>query len=275
MKESKIIGLKIHTASIDEAIKSVTKIASQPNSKPIYIVQPHVEFLEKALKERPIKTLLHQAHFRFPNGVPLQWASYWEGLPNRNFIKLIKSLLLIVFRPSRITKHLPDRFNSNTFTWPLLEAAAQQKLKIFLVGSPRYKDINYSADYLRRHIKGLQVVGTCEGRDVATGYFSEDLKSKLLDLLKSTRPDIVLVALGFPRQEKLMAELVSKIDHGVLIGEGGTFDYRHFGGKKRRAPKLIQSAGLEWAWRLILEPKRIKRQLAIPRFIWQVYQQNK
>jgi N-acetylglucosaminyldiphosphoundecaprenol N-acetyl-beta-D-mannosaminyltransferase len=59
--------------------------------------------------------------------------------------------------------------------------------------------------------------------------------------------------------------------HGVFIGEGGTFDFESFGGERKRAPQWVQRVGLEWLWRLILQPGRILRQLAVPRFIYRVW----
>ncbi|MEX0934288.1 MAG: WecB/TagA/CpsF family glycosyltransferase, partial [Candidatus Saccharimonadales bacterium] len=106
------------------------------------------------------------------------------------------------------------------------------------------------------------------------GVFSSQLEKQLLADLKRLRPDIVLVGIGFPRQEKLISRLVKQLDHGVLIGEGGTFDYDVFGGKRKKAPRWMQRSGIEWLWRLILEPSRINRQLAIPIFIWQIYRDN-
>jgi N-acetylglucosaminyldiphosphoundecaprenol N-acetyl-beta-D-mannosaminyltransferase len=73
-------------------------------------------------------------------------------------------------------------------------------------------------------------------------------------------------------QEHIISRLTPQLDHGVLIGEGGTFDYKQFGGHRRKAPVIMQRLGLEWLWRLILEPRRLRRQWAIPRFIWRIWQ---
>jgi N-acetylglucosaminyldiphosphoundecaprenol N-acetyl-beta-D-mannosaminyltransferase len=77
--------------------------------------------------------------------------------------------------------------------------------------------------------------------------------------------------MGFPLQERIISRLAEHLKHGVLIGEGGTFDYEQFGGTRTKAPAIMQRLGLEWFWRLILEPNRIKRQLAIPRYIWRIW----
>ncbi|HET9050146.1 MAG TPA: WecB/TagA/CpsF family glycosyltransferase, partial [Candidatus Dormibacteraeota bacterium] len=97
----------------------------------------------------------------------------------------------------------------------------------------------------------------------------------LVARLRDERPGVVLVGMGFPAQERLMARLVPRLDHGVLIGEGGTFDYTEFGGATRRAPAALRRAGLEWLWRLVLEPARWRRQLAIPRFVRRVWRESR
>jgi N-acetylglucosaminyldiphosphoundecaprenol N-acetyl-beta-D-mannosaminyltransferase len=103
----------------------------------------------------------------------------------------------------------------------------------------------------------------------------EPVEAELVTDLHATRPDLILVGMGFPLQEELMAKLAPQLSHGVLIGEGGTFDYDSFGGVRTRAPRWVQTIGLEWLWRLATEPSRWRRQLAIPRFIWTVYRSSK
>jgi N-acetylglucosaminyldiphosphoundecaprenol N-acetyl-beta-D-mannosaminyltransferase len=103
----------------------------------------------------------------------------------------------------------------------------------------------------------------------------ESVERELVEELKQLKPNVILVGMGFPLQEKLMAKLTPQLGHGVLIGEGGTFDYDSFGGNRSKAPTWMQKSGLEWLWRLVLEPRRIVRQMAIPRFMWAVYRNSK
>ena len=68
-----------------------------------------------------------------------------------------------------------------------------------------------------------------------------------------------------------MARLAPRLEHGVLVGEGGSFDFRELGGGIRRAPQVVRRIGLEWLWRLLREPWRLRRQLAIPAFILEIH----
>lgn len=83
---------------------------------------------------------------------------------------------------------------------------------------------------------------------------NKDLFMKQISKLK---PDVVLVALGIPSQEKLIYKHLDEFEQGVFVGVGGSFDI--ISGHKKRAPKLFQQLNIEWLYRLIKEPKRIKR----------------
>ncbi len=90
---------------------------------------------------------------------------------------------------------------------------------------------------------------------VEHGY--QDL-DKVIEKINNTKPEILLVSLGSPRQEKWIYENLKKMPSVKLaIGVGGAFDF--ISGRIKRAPKFIQKIGLEWLWRLILQPQRVKR----------------
>lgn len=101
---------------------------------------------------------------------------------------------------------------------------------------------------------GLQIVATDAGRPDAA----------LADRLRPARPDMVWSAFGQGRQERFVLEFLGAAGCGVGIGVGGALDY--FSGRTSRAPAVLRSAGLEWAWRLVLQPWRLRRQLVLPKF---------
>lgn len=257
-----ILGVRIDALTIPEAIEKIT--ARPRREGAVYVTKPYVEFFNQDYSQ-----LLNGAWLTLPDGVALQWAAYFQATSG-SLWQFIKTLAEIVLAPRRLKQVLPDRFAGINFTWPLLERAAKENLSVYLVGSPIGSDIAHTAATLQQQIPGLSIAGTTPGRD-GSGNFSKNLEEQLVNDLKQTRPDLVLIGLGFPRQEKLMQRLTARLDHGVLIGEGGTFDYQQFGGKRPKAPQAMQRVGLEWLWRLLLEPRRIKRQLAIPRFMWRIF----
>lgn len=141
----------------------------------------------------------------------------------------------------------------------------------------------------------MDVVRECAKEGLTTGYFGgrAQVAEKTADCLKKIHPnlkvvyadsswntdklkgkhiDILFVALGFPKQEEWIEENLSRIPVTAAMGVGGSFDY--ISGRVKRAPKILRSIGLEWAFRLINEPWRIKRQMALPRFAFLVLKEN-
>lgn len=103
------------------------------------------------------------------------------------------------------------------------------------------------------------------------GYFTDD--NKIMEEVAAASPDLVLVALGSPKQEFFIHELKQKLPNALMIGLGGSFDV--WAGVVKRAPKIYQKVGLEWLYRTIKEPKRIKRIFpTLPMFIIKVLQER-
>jgi N-acetylglucosaminyldiphosphoundecaprenol N-acetyl-beta-D-mannosaminyltransferase len=96
------------------------------------------------------------------------------------------------------------------------------------------------------------------------GYFKPEEESKVVEEIRSTRPDILLVALGIPKQEKFITRNKAALGVPVSIGVGGTLDV--FSGTVRRAPVWMQKASLEWLYRLASNPKKISKVALLPRF---------
>ena len=260
-KQTAILGVKIDDYTIEEAINLIMDNTESPK----YVVKPYVEFFSSPQHQK----VLNNAWLVLPDGVALQWAAYFQNTSG-SLWQLIKTGSDIVFRPQKLNSVLPEKFAGTNFTWPLLEQAAKHSKTVYLVGSPLNQTINATAKYLSSHIPDLNIVGSTAGKD-DSGEFSDKLERQLIKQLETKRPDIVLIGIGFPRQEYLAQRLAMQLDKGIFIGEGGTFDYRQFGGQRRKAPKFMQVLGLEWLWRLMLEPSRWRRQLAIPKFMRRVY----
>ena len=259
-----ILGVPVDALTVAEAVDLVALRAADRTSPACYATKPYVEFLDRAAVDPEVRTLLQGAEWSLPDGVALQWAAaYLDGPPGLG--RLLGLLAAIVVRPEAVARVLPERFAGVSFTLPLLERCGRDGLEVHLVGSPKAQSIEATARHLRERVPGLIITGTSPGRS------DESAQDVLTVRLRAERPDVVLVGMGFPRQERVMARLAASLDHGVLIGEGGTFDFIEFGGATRRAPHILRRAGLEWLWRLWLEPSRWRRQLAIPRFVVRVW----
>ena len=113
----------------------------------------------------------------------------------------------------------------------------------------------------------INLVGT------RNGYFSESEEKEIIDEINSSKADILLVALGAPKQEKWIHNNKDKLNVKVCIGVGGTFD--GIAGRMKRAPKFFQEHGLEWLYRLYKDPKRFFRMLDLPKFMLLVVAKKK
>lgn len=130
----------------------------------------------------------------------------------------------------------------------LLEEANKNKYKLYLFGA-KEEVLNTLVEVIKNKYPNINIVG------FKNGYVND--KDKVMNEIKKLNPDITLIALGIPAQEKLINKHIEKFPKGIFIGVGGTFDV--LSGTKKRAPKLFIKLNLEWLYRIVTEPKRIKR----------------
>ena len=143
----------------------------------------------------------------------------------------------------------------------ICQRAAQSGHKIFLFGGRQA--VNHAAAVvLRQRYPGIRIVG-CQH-----GYIDESQTETLIKTINRSGADILFIALGSPRQEIWMKNNLGRLTVKVCQGIGGTLDV--ISGEVKRAPKLFILLNLEWLYRLLVQPARIFRQTALPRFAWQV-----
>ncbi|MEA2018796.1 MAG: WecB/TagA/CpsF family glycosyltransferase [Campylobacterota bacterium] len=141
----------------------------------------------------------------------------------------------------------------------IFELSNEEKYNLFILGSS--EDINKkSVNELKIKYPNINIVGR------HNGYFDDE--NTIIDLLKDLKPQIVMVALGSPKQEKFAAKINKILPNILFIGCGGALDI--LAGKITRAPKFFQDNHIEWLYRLTLEPKRIKRQKILPVYLFKL-----
>jgi N-acetylglucosaminyldiphosphoundecaprenol N-acetyl-beta-D-mannosaminyltransferase len=147
----------------------------------------------------------------------------------------------------------------------LCKESAIKGYRIFIYGGK--EDVNQKAvSRLRILYPGIKIVGRCNG------YISADDIEKLVTQINETGVDILFVALGSPKQERWIQKYLPRLNVKVCQGIGGTLDT--ITGDVKRAPLFLQRAGLEWFYRLISEPWRIRRQLVLPVFVIEVFKER-
>jgi len=229
MKEI-ILGVKVDTDNYDELIKKLFKRIDNKEKSLIVAINP--EKLMKAKEDQSLKDLLNRAEFQIPDGIGVILASKL----NKGNIK------------SRVTGiDMMDR---------IVREAAKTGKSIFLYGAkPGVAD--QAAQALRSKYPSLNVAG------IQDGYEKDN--EKVIQKINEAKPEILFVAMGSPRQENWIESNRDRLYPSLYQGVGGSFDV--LAGNVKRAPKLFLNTGTEWLYRLMIEPTRIKRQLALPLFL--------
>ena len=127
---------------------------------------------------------------------------------------------------------------------------------------------------MQEQFPGVQIVGTRHG------YFDLESCDDVIDTINASGADILLVGLGVPRQEHFIRRYRARLRPTVAMGVGGLFDF--YSGRIKRAPKVLRNNGLEWTWRLAMEPRRLWRRYLVGNFTfmgrvmwWQVKGRNR
>ncbi|MCX6810912.1 MAG: WecB/TagA/CpsF family glycosyltransferase [Candidatus Berkelbacteria bacterium] len=268
-KKINILGVPIDSFDRGESIRFIDQKISA--KKPVFITTVNVEFLFRALNDDSVFQMLKNSSLNFADGIGVLWAAKFLSinLPKDKFwrhiigsFKLFGSLMSIVLYPKYLKKPIPERISGSDFVWDLSRYAAKNDLRIFLLGGdPTVPE--QAALKLQTDIYNLKVAGTFEGSPKPQDEI------KILELMKKDKPDILFVAYGVPAEELWLEKNLAKTGAKIGIGVGGTFDF--LAGRRKRAPKFVRTIGLEWLWRLILEPRRYRRQTALSKLVWRVF----
>jgi len=239
-KKVAILDVNVDSVKMTEAIDIVEKLMDA--QKPSFIATANAEMIMMADQDEELKSILNHADLVVPDGAGTVWAARHLGVS------------------------MPERVAGYDLTQHLLARAPQTKKRVFFFGSaPGVADkakIKAESEY-----PGIQIVG------VRDGYFKKEQEQDIIDQIKNARPDLLLAALGVPKQEKWLYAHLQELNVPVSIGVGGTLDV--MAGVMKRAPLWMQKAKLEWLFRGLLQPKRIGRLIALPRFVIKVYAQKK
>lgn len=168
-------------------------------------------------------------------------------------------------------KSLPERITYMDWIWPLCEFLSERNYSLFMLGgTPGVAE--KAARKLTQQFPKLNVVGTQHG------FFDKaktsDENTAVIEKINKAKPDILMVGLGMPRQEKWLSENWGDLNANIGLGPGALFDY--LSGKTSRAPSWMTNNGLEWFGRLLEEPQRMWQRylLGNPQFILRVLKQR-
>lgn len=231
-----VLGVPVDVVSEDDVLEFVTDRVQ--TRRPARIVTVNAEFVVKAQSDREFAEALKSADLATPDSGGVVWAVRRQGA------------------------HLKDRVGGSDLIWHISRQAAELGHRVFLLGAREGVAAQAAAE-LRRRYPGLQIVGTYSGSP------SPDDEALITSLIERSQADILFVAFGAPQQDTWIARNLTQTGAAVAMGVGGSFDY--VAGIARRAPLWMQRRGLDWLWRLVRQPWRWRRMLALPRFAWLVW----
>lgn len=231
----KIFGVKIDRVTFKEAVNLVNSYVQGDELKMVFT--PNPEFVMKAQEDLEFKEILCAGDLVVPDGIGIIKASQIHNL------------------------NLPERIPGIELMEKTLEFCNRSQKSIYLFGGkPGVAEI--AAENIKKSYPNLKIAG------VRSGYFEEFENLKILDEINGVKPDVLFVGLGAPKQEKWIYRHKKTLNTRVAMGIGGAIDV--WAGVARRAPHIYRKLGLEWLYRLLKNPSRIGRMMALPIFMIKV-----
>lgn len=224
--------LSVHPVTRTRAIDHVLAMIDARRGG--FVVTPNVDHVCLVENDEELRSIYAKADLVLTDGQPLVWLAKALGTP------------------------VPEKVSGSDITVPLLRAARDAGRSVYFLGAT--EDVcRELLDKLNELVPGLRVVGTASPMFDPSGDDREFVAA--LDAACSAQPDLLLLALGSPKQEYALGRYVDRYGPVVAIGVGATFDF--LVGKQKRAPKWMSDAGLEWAFRLSQNPTRLWRRYLV------------
>lgn len=249
--EARIIlgGAAVDLMEFDPAVELIVSRAQNPAAEPLAVASVNLDHIKHFGTNGPWTRILtdSEAGHRPSSGIrgQVNWLSLLDGAP-------------LVTQARRLTGTKWPRLAGSDIIGPLLGVAAEREVRIgFLGGSQETHEL--LKDQMRRLRPDLVVAGWWAPPRAA---ISDSIASTAIAKeIAKARVDILVVGLGKPRQELWIAEYGALTGAGTLLAFGAVVDF--LAGRVVRAPQWVSEAGMEWAWRLALEPKRLARRYLI------------
>ena len=238
MKTIDVLGIGFHRLSMTQAVTACLSLIDSPS--PAYVVTPNAEIAYAAQSDASLMAALNGAELVLADGIG------------------------IIKGAKKLGRPLPERVPGVEVGPGLFdEMQARGKTLFLLGGKPGVAEL--AAQNIQARFPLLRICGTHDG------YFKDD--SEVLPQIQAAAPDVIFVCFGAPKQELWMQRNRASVGQALMLGLGGTLD--HLAGLAPRAPRLLRRLGLEWLYRLLSQPSRWRRYLALPRFLGAVSRQKK
>ena len=240
-----LCNIKIDNFSMQETVEEIDYLIKQKAQ--VFAVTPNVDHIVKLQSDAELRRAYENASLVLADGIPIMWAAKFLGAP------------------------LKEKISGSDLFPKLCEVATEREYRLFFLGG-RPEAALKAAEILRNRHAKIQIVGTYS----PPFNFENDKveNDKIVRMIKDSKPDILFVGLGAPKQEKWIYRHKDEYQVPVSIGIGASFEF--ISGMVKRAPLWMQKAGLEWFWRLVMEPRRLWKRYLVDdmKFFWLVLRQK-
>lgn len=235
MNKCRILGVGIN--NITRAAAKNTVLSWLDGNEKKIIFTPNPEFIMAAQKDREFMDILNKSDLNIPDGIGVVIASKFTNC------------------------RLPERVAGYDLLQEIFSEIKNTEKTVYFLGGAPYIALRAKAAMEEKH-KNLKISG------VHDGYFDANEEKLIIEQIKELKPDLLLVGIGFPKQEKWIYSHISELPVKAAIGVGGSFD--GMCGNVKRAPDIFIKLGLEWFYRLLKQPSRIGRMMQLPLFMIKV-----
>ena len=228
----------VDRVTFDQALEAIAKMIHSGTGGAVYT--PNADHVVMAREHEGLRRAYQEVDLSVADGMPVVWASYLLGAP------------------------VPEKISGSDLVPRLMGRAEREGWRVYLLGGGPGVAAR-AAENLRVIHPRLSVVGTASPRIEVTD--GPSAHAAVMAGVREVSPHVVLVGLGAPKQELFIHQVRHALRPAVLLGVGATLDF--MAGVVPRAPRWVSSAGLEWAYRLAREPRRLWRRYLVrdPRFV--------
>ena len=233
----RILGIDVDNIDVEEAGKRTKELIENSNKSCKIMVAPNTEFIMMAQKDEEFYNILRGADLATPDSVGVMIGGKLQKKP------------------------LKQRIPGQMYFRKVLEVGEKEGWTFYLLGGK--DDVpELATENITKLYPNIKIVGYNEG------FFEHKSEEEVIKEINELQPNVLFVAMGAPIQEKWIAKHKHELKVDVAAGQGGTFDYE--AGKIKRAPVVFQKLGIEWFWRLMLQPSRFFRMIVLPIYLMKI-----
>lgn len=230
-----LFGIAVSRMDMEQTVQYVTAAVQRRDVLQIVTINPIMMMM--ALEQQEFMNIMRQAELVVPDGAGVVWAAKQKGQP------------------------VAERVAGIDLLHELLKVGEDDGWRVYLLGASPEVNATAAAK-LREQYPGIEIVGHRHG------YFTPEEDDDVVQDIRQAKPDLLFVASQLDRQEPWIYQYREQLQVPVMMGVGGSFDV--IAGKVRRAPLYFRKLHLEWLYRLMSEPSRFVRMLALPKFVIRV-----